>query len=88
MFWKIAKIDHNAWAIAFAKCSVWVKNYKSKKGVNTASRTTLELFCAKNGLKKHLIFKKGQVSEIHQNWSQSMVYSVCEMLRVGQKLKF
>ena len=25
-FSKMAKIGHNAWAIAFAKCSVWVQN--------------------------------------------------------------
>ena len=54
----MVKIGHNAWAIAFAKCSVWVQNYNSKKHVKNDSRSTLELFCAKNGLKKHLIFEK------------------------------
>ena len=54
----MAKIAHNAWAIAFAKCSVWVQNENSKKYVKNDSTTTLELFCAKNGVKKHLIFEK------------------------------
>ena len=54
----MAKIGHNAWAIAFAKCSVWVQNQNSKKHVKHDSRSTLELFCAKNGLKKHLLFDK------------------------------
>ena len=40
-FSKIAKICQNAWAIAFAKCSVWVKNLNSKKGVKNDSRSTL-----------------------------------------------
>ena len=54
----MAKIGHNAWAIAFAKCSVWVQNENSKKHVKIDSRSTLELFCAKNSLKKHLILEK------------------------------
>ena len=54
----MAKIGHNAWAIAFAKCSVWVQNLNSKKHVKKDSRSTLELFCKKNRLKTHLIFEK------------------------------
>ena len=54
----MAKIGHNAWAIAFAKCSVWVQNQNSKKNKKNDSTSTLELFCAKNGVKKHLIFEK------------------------------
>ena len=50
----MVKIGHNAKAIGFAKWSVWLK-IKFAKNV---SRDTLELFCAKNGSKKHLIFEK------------------------------
>ena len=48
----MAKIGHNAWAIAFAKCSVWVQNYNSKKHVKNDSRSTLELFKCKKRLQK------------------------------------
>ena len=34
----MAQIGHNAWAIAFAKCSVWVQNQNSKK----IRKTTLQ----------------------------------------------
>ena len=54
----MAKIAQYAWAIAFAKCSVLVQNQNSKKHVKNDSRSTLELFCGKNSLKKHLMFDK------------------------------
>ena len=60
----ILKIGHltkaiaHAKAIAFAKWSVWVKNYKCQKHVKNYSTRTLELFCAKNRSKKHQIFNK------------------------------
>ena len=44
----ILKIGHHAKAIAFAKSSLWVKNYNSKKHVKIHSTNHLELFCAKN----------------------------------------
>ena len=83
----MAQIGHNAWAIAFAKCSVWVQNQNSKKNKKNDSTSTLELFCAKNGLKKHLRFENLQVFENGQNWSQCMGYSLCKMLCLGPKLK-
>ena len=58
IFFQIAKIVHYAKAIAFAKWSVLVKNSHFQKHVKNVSRTTLKLFCAKNGSKKHLIDKK------------------------------
>ena len=58
IFFQIAKLVHYAKAIAFAKWSDLVKNSNSQNHVNNVSRTTLELFCAKNGSKKHLIDKK------------------------------
>ena len=44
----MAKIGHDAKAIAFAKWSVWVKNKNCQKGAKNDSTTTLELLCAKN----------------------------------------
>ena len=54
----MAQIGHNAKAIGFAKWSVWLKNYNSQKYAKNVSADTLELFCAKNGSKKYLIFEK------------------------------
>ena len=58
-FLKISKIGHNAWTIAFTKCSNLFKNESSIKCLKNGCKSTLELFCAKNGFKKHLIFQKG-----------------------------
>ena len=52
------------------------------------SKTTLQLFCSKNRIKKYPIFEKWQLFENRQNWSQCMGYSLCKMLSLGQKLKF
>ena len=45
---RILKVSHHAKAIAYAKSSLWLKNYNSKKHIKIHSRNTLELFCAKN----------------------------------------
>ena len=42
-----------AWAIAFRKWSVWVKNKKCEKDVKNHSTRLLELFCAKKPLEKN-----------------------------------
>ena len=52
------EIGHDAWAIAHAKWSVWVKNEKCQKGAKNDSTTTLNLLCAKKRSKKHQIFEK------------------------------
>ena len=52
-FLKIGKIGHDAWAIAFAKCSKLFKNESSLKCVKNDCKSTLESSCAKNGFKKH-----------------------------------
>ena len=52
----ILKIGHQAKPIAVAKYAVWVKN--SNKNSRNDSFITLELFCAKNRLRKHQIFEK------------------------------
>ena len=81
----ILKIGHRAKATAFAKWSVWVKNYDSQKHGNNDSLTTLELFCAKNRLRKHQIFEK---SEDFENRPSCKAYSLCKMISLGQKLRF
>ena len=55
---KMAKNGHNAKAIAHVKYSVWVKKLNCLKDARNVSTNTLELFYAKNGLKKQLIFEK------------------------------
>ena len=55
---KVGKICHNAWAIAFAKASIWVKNQNVEKHAKNVSRATTELFYAKIHSKKGLIFEK------------------------------
>ena len=52
----MAKYGHNAKAKAHAKYSVWVKKEKCLKHAKNVSTNTLELFYAKNGSKKQLIF--------------------------------
>ena len=54
----LAKAIAHAKAIAFAKWSVWVKNYKCQKHVENHSTRALELFCVKNYSKKHQVLKK------------------------------
>ena len=54
----MAKIGHDAWAIAHAKWSVLLKNLKCQKGAKNDYTTTLNLFCAKNRSKKQLLLEK------------------------------
>ena len=49
---------HNPKGIAHAKYSVWVKKKNCLKHAKNVSTNTLELFQAKNGLRKQLIFEK------------------------------
>ena len=53
----MAKIGHNAWAIAHAKWSVCQK-LKMPKSAKNYSTSSLKLLCAYNRTKKHLIFEK------------------------------
>ena len=57
----MAKIGRNAKAIAHAKYSLWVKKKNSLKHAKNVSTNTLELFFAKNGLKKQL--KNGHIAK-------------------------
>ena len=54
----MARNRHNARAIAHAKYSVWVKKEKCLKHAENVCTNTLELFYAKYGSKKQLIFEK------------------------------
>ena len=78
------KIGRNARPIALAKSLNWVK----MKIVKNNPRSTLELFCAKNGFRKLLIVEKRQVFENWQILSQCMDYSPCKTLQSCQKFKF
>ena len=83
----MAKIGHHAKTIAFAKWSVWIKNWKCLKGAGNDCSTILELLCAKNRSKKHLILEKWEHFESGQNWPPRKGYSLCKMVSLGQKLK-
>ena len=54
----MAKNGLNAKAIAHAKWAVWVKNLICQKHAKNGSTSTIQLFYAKNGSKKQLIFEK------------------------------
>ena len=54
----MAKNGHNAKAKAHAKWAVWVKNEICEKHAKNGSTITLQLFYAKHGSKKQLIFEK------------------------------
>ena len=81
----ILKIGHLAKAIEFAKWSVWVKKSKGQKRAKNDSTSTLELFCAKNRLKKHQIFEKWDHFENRPSWKG---YRFCKMVSFGQKFKW
>ena len=66
----MAKIGHNAKALAFAKLSVWVKIKNSQKPAKKHSRNVFKLLCAKNGSQKHFILEKAQLCYHGQNWVQ------------------
>ena len=51
------------------------------------STSTLDLFYAKKGSKKQLIFEKWDHFENWQKWPQCKGYSLCKMVSLAQKLK-
>ena len=81
----ILKIGHLAKAIDFAKWSVLVENSNGQKRAKNDSTSTLELFCAKNRLKKHQIFEKWDHFE---NRPSCKGYRLCKMVSLAQKLKW
>ena len=60
----MGKICHDAKAVAFANWSVWVKNLKCHKGARNDCTSRLELLCAKNRSKKHVIFEKKSILKL------------------------
>ena len=79
------KIGHLAKAIDLAKWSVWVTNSNGQKRARNDSKSTLELLCAKNRLKKHQIFAKWDHFDNRPSWK---CYRFCKIVSLGQKLKW
>ena len=84
---KIGKNGHYAKAITFAKWSVWIKNYNCEKHAKNSCTSTLQLYYAKNGSNKMLIFEKWDHFENWQKWPQWRGYSLCKTVSLAQKLK-
>ena len=77
-------------AIAFAKSSVWVQNWKYQKHVKKNSTRTLQLLCVKNSSKKNQIIENWdnfQNRPTCKGYSPCKAYSLCKMVSLGQKLK-
>ena len=55
--------------------------------MKNVSTNTFELFYAKNGSQKHLIFQQSEHFENSQKWPQCKGYSSCKILCLGQKIK-
>ena len=88
----LAKAITHAKAIAHAKFSVWVKNYKCKcqKHAKNHSTRTAQLFCKKKGSKKHQILEKSDNFENRpscKGYSPCIGYSLCKMISLSRKLK-
>ena len=84
------KARYFAWAIAFAKYSIWPKKFNCLKHVKIDSASLLEIFCAKSHSKKHQIFEKWDDFENRpscKGYSLCIGYSVCKILNLGQKCK-
>ena len=87
---QLAKAIAHAKSMAFAKWSVWDKNYKCLKYAKNHSTMSLELFCAKDRSKKHQIFEKWDDFKSRstcKGYSPCKEYGLCKMVSLGQKLK-
>ena len=82
----MAKISHNAKAIAFAKLSVWIKTKNAPNMAKKHSRNVFKLLCAKNGSQKHLIFEKSKVFHHGQNCHNAKAIAFAK-LSVWVKIK-
>ena len=86
----LAKAIAHAEAISFPKWSVWIKNENYQKHAKNHSRRLLELFYAKNRLKKYPILEK---SDNFENRLSCKGYGPCKgsslhkLVRLGQKIK-
>ena len=82
----MGKSGHHAKAIVFARNGEFRSKIKIlKKQAKNDSLNTLELFCAKNGSKKHLIFEKWPLLENRQKWPPCKGYSLCKKWSVWVK---
>ena len=61
------------------------QKFKIKKHAKNDSLIMLDLFCAKNRLRKHQMFEKWDDFE---NWPSCKGCSLCKMVSLGQKLTF
>ena len=86
-FWKWPKmaIMQRLWPMQNTQFGSKIKN--SLQHAKNLTTNTLELFYAKNGSKKQLIFEKWEHFENGQKWPQSKGYSPCKILSFGQKIK-
>ena len=82
----MGKSGHHAKAIVFARNGEFRSKIKIlKKQAKNDSLNTLELFCAKNGSKKHRIFEKWPLLENTQKWPPCKGYSLCKKRSVWVK---
>ena len=82
---EIQQFSNLAKAIDFSKWSVWLKNSNGQKRGKNDSASKLELFCAKNRLKKHQLFEKWDHFE---NRPSCEGYRLWKMVSFSQKFKW
>ena len=70
-------------------CKILILGHKINclKHAKNVSTNTFQLFYAKRGSKKQLIFEKWEHFENGQKWPQCKGYSPCKILTLGQKIK-
>ena len=86
-FWKLAKTAtmQRLWPLQSGQFGSKIKI--PKKHVKNGCRSTFQLYYAKNGPKKQLIFEKWDHFENWQKWPLCKGYSLCRMVSFGPKLK-
>ena len=70
-------------------CKILILGHKINclKHAKNVSTNTFQLFYAKKGSKKQLIFEKWEHFENGQKWPQCKGYSPCKILTLGHKIK-
>ena len=74
----------------YSLCKMLSLDPKLKITKNTQKNdftSTVQLFYARNGARKQLIFRKREDFKILQKWPLCKDYSLCKMLSLDQKLK-
>ena len=67
--------------------SLWSKIKNARKGAKNDCTTTLELLCAKNRSKKHLILEKWDHFQNGQNWPRRKGYSLWRTISLCSRIK-